>query len=66
MSSLKVPKTYEEAQRWPRDLEGRYRQIGISAVAAALRYQSDARNPRYAPIEPQNDGSTSFVADAAA
>ena len=27
----------------------RYGAIGISAVAAALRYQSDAKNPAYAP-----------------
>ena len=30
-------------------LDGRYRQIGISAVAAALRYQGVAKNPAYAP-----------------
>jgi hypothetical protein len=30
-------------------LDGRYRQIGISAVAAALRYQGGAKNPAYAP-----------------
>ncbi len=27
-----------------------YRQIGISAVAAAVRYQGDAKNPAYAPV----------------
>jgi hypothetical protein len=26
-------------------LDGRYRQIGISAVAAAVRYQGAAKNP---------------------
>jgi hypothetical protein len=30
-------------------LDGRYRQIGISAVAAAARYQGSAKNPAYAP-----------------
>ena len=30
-------------------LDGRYRQIGISAVAAAVRYQGAAKNPAYAP-----------------
>jgi len=30
-------------------LDGRYRQIGISAVAAAVRYQGPAKNPAYAP-----------------
>jgi hypothetical protein len=27
----------------------RYRQIGISAVAAAVRYQGSGKNPAYAP-----------------
>jgi hypothetical protein len=31
------------------DLDRRYGEIGISAVAAALRYRSDAKNPAYAP-----------------
>ncbi|HTP92636.1 MAG TPA: hypothetical protein VMJ52_12920 [Xanthobacteraceae bacterium] len=30
-------------------LDGRYGQIGISAVAAAVRYQGGAKNPAYAP-----------------
>jgi hypothetical protein len=30
-------------------LDSRYGQIGISAVAAAARYQGDAKNPAYAP-----------------
>ncbi len=30
-------------------LAGRYGQIGISAVAAAVRYQGSAKNPAYAP-----------------
>jgi hypothetical protein len=30
-------------------LDSRYRQIGISAVAAAARYQGGAKNPAYAP-----------------
>jgi len=32
-------------------LERRYGQIGISAVAAAARYQGGAKNPAYAPVE---------------
>jgi hypothetical protein len=31
-------------------LDGRYGKIGIPAVAAALPYQSDAKNPAYAPV----------------
>jgi hypothetical protein len=30
-------------------LDCRYRQIGISAVAAAVRYQGVGKNPAYAP-----------------
>jgi hypothetical protein len=30
-------------------LDQRYHQIGISAVAAAVRYQGEAKNPAYAP-----------------
>lgn len=31
-------------------LDRRYGAIGISAVAAAVRYQGDAKNPAYAPV----------------
>jgi hypothetical protein len=31
-------------------LDLRYGKIGISAVAAAVRYQSVAKNPAYAPV----------------
>ena len=37
------------------NLDRRYGKIGISAVAAALHYQSDARNPAYAPVVSQAD-----------
>lgn len=37
------------------NLDRQYRKIGISAVAAAIRYQSEPRNPAHAPIFPQND-----------
>jgi hypothetical protein len=33
-------------------LDGRYGKIGIPAVAAAVAYQSDAKNQAYAPVEP--------------
>jgi len=39
-------------------LDHRYRQIGISAVAAAARYQGVAKNPAYAPA-PANRGDHS-------
>jgi hypothetical protein len=31
-------------------LDRRYGKIGISAVAAAVRYQGAAKNPAYAPV----------------
>jgi hypothetical protein len=37
------------------NLDRRYGKIGIPAVAAALRYQSDAKNPAYAPAVPRED-----------
>ena len=65
MSTTTISKSYEETQSSRVDLDARYRQIGISAVAAALRYQSDRKNPRYARIDPLNADSTQFAADAA-
>ena len=37
------------------NLDCRYGRIGISAVAAALPYQSDPKNPAYAPAVPRTD-----------
>jgi hypothetical protein len=45
--------TTTSAQRNGEDLDGRYGKIGIPAVAAALPYQSDAKNPAYAPVAPR-------------
>ena len=42
-------------KRGDENLDGRYGKIGISAVAAALQYQSDAKNPAYAPVVPRDD-----------
>jgi hypothetical protein len=33
-----------------------YGKIGISAVAAAVRYQGSAKNPAYAPVAIKSDG----------
>ena len=43
------PRPRGEQRRERAELDGRYGKIGISAVAAAVRYQSDSRNPAYAP-----------------
>jgi len=43
-----------------------YGQIGISAVAAAVRYQGDSKNPAYAPAVPREDAGLWFAELAAA
>ena len=53
--------TDNNTQRRGEDLDG---QIGISAVAAALPYQSDAKNPAYAPVVPRDDHRHSEMAAA--
>ena len=42
----KVRKSLDESTA----LHHRYGQIGISAVAAAVRYQGSGKNPAYAPV----------------
>ena len=37
------------------DLGREYHAIGISAVAAALRYRGKQKNERYAPTQPKDD-----------
>jgi hypothetical protein len=44
------------------DLDGRYGKIGIPAVAAALPYQSDAKNPAYAPVVHRDEAGRSDLA----
>jgi hypothetical protein len=46
MESQRAP---TEQRRERAELDARYGKIGISAVAAALRYGSEAKNPAYAP-----------------
>ena len=36
------------------NLDSRYGAIGISAVAAALQFKSEVKNPVYAPPAPQS------------
>jgi hypothetical protein len=43
----------KNAERERADLDRRYGEIGISAVAAAVRYCSEAKNPAYAPAAVQ-------------
>jgi len=44
------------------DLDARYGKIGISAVAAALRYQSEPKKPAPAPVAPSADESAEEAA----
>ena len=39
-----------EPRREQTNLDHRYGEIGISAVAAALRYSEISKNPAYAPV----------------
>ena len=39
-----------------------YGQIGISAVAAAVRYQGGAKNPAYAPVAIKSDEPGTVIA----
>ncbi|MGE3150888.1 MAG: hypothetical protein AB7K04_17715 [Pseudorhodoplanes sp.] len=41
------------------DLDGRYGSIGMPALAAALRYRGDDKNPKYAPCDSAAHGSKS-------
>jgi hypothetical protein len=55
---MKYPEGTEPSQKHqeqPAQLDRQYGKIGISAVAAAVRYQSDAKNPAYAPVVMQFD-----------
>ena len=49
--------------RTEQNLDSRYGDIGISAVAAALQYQSEVKNPAYAPAVHQLD---KWIAEKAA
>ena len=51
-SAKKIEQNKETDRRIPgetTELDRRYGRIGISAVAAAARYQGSAKNPAYAP-----------------
>jgi hypothetical protein len=48
---MKSQRATPEQRRDRAELDPRYGKIGISAVAAALRYAGDSRNPAYAPAK---------------
>jgi hypothetical protein len=55
MTKNNAPQSGENARRKEPNLDSRYGEIGISAVAAALQYQSEVKNPAYAPAVHQLD-----------
>ena len=55
MTKKNAAETLDKAPRNEPNLDSRYGQIGISAVAAALQYRSEAKNPAYAPVAPRLD-----------
>lgn len=48
---MKSQRATSEQRRERAELDARYGKIGISAVAAALRYQGGSKNPAYAPAK---------------
>ena len=63
MTKNNAAQSRENARRDAPNLDSRYGQIGISAVAAALPYQSEGKNPAYAPAEQNVE---KWIADKAA
>src|SRR5262249_52755831 len=55
MTKNNAPQSGENARRKEPNLDSRYGEIGISAVAAALPYRSEVKNPAYAPAVHQLD-----------
>jgi hypothetical protein len=55
MKTTNAAKSIKTSSREVPDLAVRYGAIGISAVAAAMRYQGDAKNPAHAPAVHQVD-----------
>jgi hypothetical protein len=49
---MESPRATPELRRERAEFDPRFGRIGISAVAAALRYRSETKNVAYAPVEP--------------
>ena len=67
MKPAKMTKSTRSIRGEAQDLEVRYGEIGISAVAAAMRYQGDAKTPAHVSSERQpdrwlNDAGPEFAA----
>jgi hypothetical protein len=66
MTKKNTSESEVKSSRVAPNLHSRYGEIGISAVAAALQYKSEAKNPAYAPVVPQLDKLSDEMADVAA
>jgi hypothetical protein len=55
MSNNNVAQGEEDVRGKSPNLDSRYGEIGIPAVAAALQFKCEAKNPAYAPVVPQPD-----------
>jgi hypothetical protein len=55
MKSTKTAQSTQSISREAQNLDVRYGKIGISAVAAAMRYQGDAKDPAHVPTDRQSD-----------
>jgi hypothetical protein len=62
MTKNNAAQSGENARRDQSSLDSRYGEIGISAVAAALPYQSEVKNPAYVPAVHQPDKWTAEMA----
>ena len=66
MTSTNAAQSTKTASREVADLTVRYGAIGISAVAAAMRYQSDVKNAADAPVYQLDRWSAEQLPDLAA
>lgn len=55
MTAAKATRQPGIGAQYEADLDRRYGEIGISALAAALRYQSAAKNPAYARTDQRTE-----------
>lgn len=55
MTSIKTARQPGSSAHYEAELDRRYGEIGISALAAALRYQSATKNPAYARTDQRTE-----------
>jgi len=64
MTTTKGENRNEESRRQHNNLDGRYGKIGLAAVAAAVRYKGELRNPAYALDEQATANAYGYFAEA--